>query len=45
MKVTAVGELSAVVERFLAGLRLSESEEVLGALALALVESMDAAPP
>jgi hypothetical protein len=38
------GELSAVVERFLAGLRLSGSEEVLGALALALAESMDAAP-
>jgi hypothetical protein len=39
------GELSAVVERFLAGLRLSGSEEVLGSLALALAESMDAAPP
>jgi hypothetical protein len=38
------GELSAVVERFLACLRLSGSEEVLGALALALAKGIDASP-
>jgi hypothetical protein len=37
------GQLTAAVERFLADLRLSGSEEVLGALALA--EGMDTSPP
>jgi hypothetical protein len=38
------GELLAVVQRFLGDLRLSGSEEVLGALALALAEGMDESP-
>jgi hypothetical protein len=33
------------VADFLTGLRLTGSERVLGALSLALAESMDAAPP
>jgi len=36
--------ISAAAERFLADLRLSGSEEVLGALAVVLAESMEAAP-
>jgi hypothetical protein len=37
--------LTVAVTDFLAGLRLTGSQRVLGALALALAESMDAAPP
>jgi hypothetical protein len=38
------GELTVAVTAFLADLRLSGSERVLGALALALAEGMDASP-
>jgi len=38
------GTLTVAVTDFLSGLRLSGSERVLGALALALAEAMDAAP-
>jgi hypothetical protein len=37
--------LTVAVTDFLAELRLSSSERVLGALALALAEGMDASPP
>jgi hypothetical protein len=37
--------MTVTVTDFLAGLRLTASERVLGALALALAEGMDAAPP
>jgi hypothetical protein len=37
--------ITFAVADFLAGLRLTGSERVLGALSLALAESMDAAPP
>jgi hypothetical protein len=37
--------LTVAVTDFLAELRLSRSERVLGALALALAEGMDASPP
>lgn len=37
--------LTVAVTDFLAGLRLTGSERVLGALALALAEGMDASPP
>jgi hypothetical protein len=40
----AHGELTVVVTAFLVDLRLSGSERVLGALALALAEGMDASP-
>jgi hypothetical protein len=36
--------ITALVTDFLAGLQLTGSERVLGALALALAEAMDAAP-
>jgi hypothetical protein len=36
--------ISFAVTEFLAGLRLSGSERVLGALAIALAEAMDSAP-
>ena len=39
------GELTLAVTDFLTDLRLSGSERVLGALALALAEGMDASPP
>jgi hypothetical protein len=38
------GELTVAVKAFLADLRLTGSERVLGALALALAEGMDASP-
>ena len=38
------GAIAVAVTDFLAGLRLSGSERVLGALALALAEGMDASP-
>jgi hypothetical protein len=38
------GELTLAVTDFLADLRLSGSERVLGALALALAEGIDASP-
>ena len=38
------GKLTVAVSDFLADLRLSGSERVLGALALALAEGMDASP-
>jgi hypothetical protein len=38
------GAMTLAVTDFLAGLRLTGSERVLGALALALAEAMDAAP-
>jgi hypothetical protein len=37
--------LTVAVTDFLAALRLSRSERVMGALALALAEGMDASPP
>jgi hypothetical protein len=37
--------ISFAVTDFLAGLRLSGSERVLGALAIALAEGMDSSPP
>lgn len=37
--------ISFAVTDFLAGLRLTGSERVLGALAIALAEGMDASPP
>jgi hypothetical protein len=39
------GEVAAAVEGFLTELRLSGSEVVLGALAVALAEGIDAPPP
>lgn len=39
------GPLTVAVTDFLAGLKLSGSECVLGALALAVAEGMDASPP
>jgi hypothetical protein len=39
------GALTVAVGDFLADLRLGGSEQVLGALALALAEGMDASPP
>jgi hypothetical protein len=41
----STGAISYAVTSFLADLRLSGSERVLGALALSLAESMEAAPP
>jgi hypothetical protein len=41
----STGAITYAVTSFLADLRLSGSERVLGALALSLAESMEAAPP